>query len=836
MNRSRRRNGRIWRVLAVLAVLWAGCTTSAVPATTPESTTPPAAASGPARLREAALAEPDNPAAHLVLAILAARSDPDAALVHLAELERRGWDIPPGDLFPALVDRADYQAWASRVQARAPRVSSSVVYATIPDPALIPEGIAADPDAGTLYVGSITQRKIVRIHPDGVTTDFVPAGSDGLGPVLGMHVDSARGLLWAASNSAESSPDTAPASVTGSGVFAFDLATGALRHQVRLGAGDDHLLNDLVVSADGQVFVTDSAAGAVYRLPPGAAALQPLVPPGTLHAPNGVALDEDHGRLLVAHVFGISAVEIDTGEVRALAAPEGVVTGGIDGLSLAESSLIGIQNAFGEGRVVRFDLDQAHDRIVAAHVLEAGSPHLHIPTTGAFMAGRWYYIANSHLDALGDDGALIDGASVRDPVILSLPLRPEHARLTAEERRLVAEVDARADAAVAMLERVVDINSGTMNLAGVREVGHVFAEAFERIGFETEWIAQQRQGRAGHLFARRRGASGKRVLLIGHLDTVFEADSEFQRFERLSDDRARGPGVIDIKGGDVAILHALAALDAIGALDDATITVALLGDEESPGGPASRDALIQAARASDVALGFECGLGPNAATIARRGLSEWRLEVQAKPGHSSGIFSDTAGAGAVYEAARVLADFYDALSDQPNLTVNAGLILGGTTIEHDRAHDRGVGVGKSNVIPGAAVVTGDLRALSDQQRERAKATMREIAARSLPQAAATLHFDDGYPSMAPTAGNRRLLFELDEVARALGLGPVRVIDPGRRGAADISFVAPHVPAALAGLGVDGDGWHTPAETIALDSLRVSTQRAAVLLYRLTRAQ
>src|SRR4030095_13855620 len=114
--------------------------------------------------------------------------------------------------------------------------------------------------------------------------------------------------------------------------------------------------------------------------------------------------------------------------------------------------------------------------------------------------------------------------------------------LTRLERRAAASVDQNAPAALALLERAVDINSGTMNFEGVRSVARLLEPEFEALGFATEWVDGAGWGRAGHLIARRPGREGAvRVLLIGHLDTVFERDSPFQAFERLSETSARGP-------------------------------------------------------------------------------------------------------------------------------------------------------------------------------------------------------------------------------------------------------------------------------------------------------
>jgi glutamate carboxypeptidase len=407
--------------------------------------------------------------------------------------------------------------------------------------------------------------------------------------------------------------------------------------------------------------------------------------------------------------------------------------------------------------------------------------------------------------------------------------------LTAAERRIADAVGERSSEAEAFLQRIVDVNSGTMNPAGVREVGRMFETELTSLGFKTRWIDMPPEmGRAGHLFAEMDGGSGKRVLLIGHLDTVYELDSPFQSFELLEDGKAGGPGVADMKGGDVVILYALKALADAGVLADARIIVALLGDEEATGDPltVSRADLYDAARRSDAALGFEGGVGGlNSATVARRGFTGWTLEVSATRGHSSVIFSDRYGAGAIFEAARVLSRFYEDLRGEENLTFGAGLILGGTSVEYDAQHDRGEAFGKTNVIPQTVTVAGDVRTLTFDQLESVKARMRGIVAESLPRANGTIRFRDSYPPMAPTEGNYALLRSLDGVSRDLGFGLIEAVDPGRRGAADISFAAQYTD-ALGGLGVMGSGSHTPSETVDLSSIGVMTRRAALLVHRL----
>ena len=131
-------------------------------------------------------------------------------------------------------------------------------------------------------------------------------------------------------------------------------------------------------------------------------------------------------------------------------------------------------------------------------------------------------------------------------------------------------------------------------------------------------------------------------------------------------------------------------------------------------------------------------------------------------------------------------------------------------------------------------VHGGIRAISPEQLERAKAQMRAVVAASLPHTGATIEFDEGYPPMAPTAGNRALLEALSDVNADLGRGPMQELDPLRRGAADVSFVAPYTD-SLAGMGTLGKGGHTPNESVDLTSMPLAIKRAAILIYRLSKA-
>ena len=407
-------------------------------------------------------------------------------------------------------------------------------------------------------------------------------------------------------------------------------------------------------------------------------------------------------------------------------------------------------------------------------------------------------------------------------------------KLSKVERKLVKTVEVNNTEAINFLENVVNINSGTLNAKGVKEVGMVFKNAFEDLNFSTKWIEMpQEMNRAGHFFAETEGTKGKKLLLIGHLDTVFEENSPFQEFTRVNDSTAHAPGGNDMKGGDVIVLYALKALHANGLLNDAQIIVAFTGDEESTGKPLeiSRKDLIDAAKRSDIALGFETSTGFNYATVARRGSSGWELEVEGKRAHSSGIFNERVGAGAIFEMSRILNAFYEEVRGEEYLTFNPGILMGGTFVDYDESTGKGEVFGKSNVVSQTAMVKGGLRFISEEQKEEARNKMREIVANNLPQTSATVSFTDSYPAMVPTEGNNRLLAELNQVSQDLNQGEVIGYDPGKRGAADTSFVANYVD-CLDGLGTMGSGAHTPEETVNLNTIEALTKRTAVLIYRL----
>jgi glutamate carboxypeptidase len=408
-----------------------------------------------------------------------------------------------------------------------------------------------------------------------------------------------------------------------------------------------------------------------------------------------------------------------------------------------------------------------------------------------------------------------------------------------EEKAMVAYIDANEQASNDMLQKLVNINSGTHNLEGVRAIANIMQSQLSDLGFKVQWIPMEQVQRAGVLVAEHPcpepGKCGKRMLLIGHMDTVFEKSSPFQTYS-VKGNIATGPGVNDMKGGLVDMLFALKAMQAAGVLKESEITIVLSGDEEAHGEPASisRRDMIAAAKHSDVALEYEGTPRMESVfygSVSRRSSITWRINTTGETGHSSGIFSVRMGFGAIYELARILDAFRVQLPEE-NLTFNVGMIAGGTSLQVDEAGNNGTITGKDNIIAPTAYASGDIRTISNQQTARVEKKMQEIVAHHLPKTTSAITFGEGYPAMAPTAQSRALLAILNRANASLGFKSMPELDPMKRGAGDIAFVADIIP-GLAGVGATGEGAHAPGETIDLSTQPINTKRDALLMYRLS---
>lgn len=411
--------------------------------------------------------------------------------------------------------------------------------------------------------------------------------------------------------------------------------------------------------------------------------------------------------------------------------------------------------------------------------------------------------------------------------------------LDINEQNIVKQVEVGLPQALKDIEQAVNINSGSMNLKGVKQVGLLAKQQLLDIGFEVQWLDGSHFNRAGHILATHQSTNPKavKILMIGHLDTVFAKEDDFQKFAMINKTQASGPGVADMKGGNTIIIAAMRVLKKLNLLGNVSIKVLLTGDEESSGRPLSlsKKAIVDGAIWADIALGFENGDNNiNTGMAARRGYTGWTLNVTGKPAHSSQIFNKEIGYGAIYETARILEAFRSQLEQEENLTFNPGMIIGGTSIDFDEARSSGTAFGKSNVIAKQAKVKGDLRALSNKQLKAAKQTMHNIVDNNLNHTQAELTFAQGYPPMALTQGNLELLAQYSQVSQDLGYNKVKPANPRKAGAADISFAAEHVDMSLDGLGLMGSGAHTKNEVADLTTLNKNIEKTAILIYRLAK--
>ena len=297
-----------------------------------------------------------------------------------------GFDPSRDRLFAGLESTREFQTLLREVRTQTPPVSNSRLVAVLPQTDLFPENLAYDPPTKTFLLGSTFKNEIVRCDEQGACKPFVATHQDGLGYVLGLKIHQSSRTLWTTSNLDG-----------GASLFHYSLASGELiQRYPLLGA---HLFNDLVVSSSGEVFVTDTKEGAVYRLTRENARLQRLLPNHVFTAANGIALSRDERTLFVASFGdGVAAVDLASHSVKPLPHPADVCLAYIDGLYAIKGGLIAIQNGPMLPRIVRFALSPSGNEIVAMTVLERRNPLFDGITTGSLVGDQLYYVANSQLD------------------------------------------------------------------------------------------------------------------------------------------------------------------------------------------------------------------------------------------------------------------------------------------------------------------------------------------------------------------------------------------------------------------------------------------------------
>lgn len=306
---------------------------------------------------------------------------------------------------------------------RLPVIKSAVAF-TLPERDLLTEGIAYDPDGRAFFVSSVHHRKIVRVERSGQTADFVRSGRDSLWAPLGMKVDPARRVLWVAAAAVPQMLGYDSADAGRSGLFRYDLTSGALTGRVIIPSDSAaHLLGDLTLARNGDVYASDSRAPVVWRLRAGADSLERLIESPLILSAQGLTLSEDERTLFLAdYSRGLLKVDLASRHATLLPCREGIVALGIDGLYRAGRTLIGIQNGMEPHRVVRLTLDAQGDSVIGSEVLERLHPAHSEPTLGVLVGRDLYYVANSQWERFGETGAVARPDELARPTVLRLRL------------------------------------------------------------------------------------------------------------------------------------------------------------------------------------------------------------------------------------------------------------------------------------------------------------------------------------------------------------------------------------------------------------------------------
>ena len=375
-----------------------------------------------------------NPKDELIINVLAeaytAAGDRAAALKWLRRLQT---DSPCFFHMPenaaAVLDAKDYEELSQFAKANDARAHRSRIAFTLSEKDLIPEGIAYDAVDRAFFLSSLHKRKIVRVRLRAnrapLVEDFTGSGQDGLYSTLGMKVDAERRILWVCSSAEGFMEGYSDADAGKAALFKYDLKTKKLIRKYELGPKPAHLLNDLVLNAQGDVFVTDTASGEIFNVRQGKDALEVFIPTGTLDSPNGIAISDDGGKLFISDApLAVYVVDLKTKQRERLPQVAGISPAGSDGLYFYDDSLIGITHDVSErnGRVARFYLDHRASAITRAKVLDCNHPMYQWPTTGVVVGDSFFYIANSQFGSFNGEQRSFPAAHLHKVVVMRVKL------------------------------------------------------------------------------------------------------------------------------------------------------------------------------------------------------------------------------------------------------------------------------------------------------------------------------------------------------------------------------------------------------------------------------
>jgi glutamate carboxypeptidase len=369
---------------------------------------------------------------------------------------------------------------------------------------------------------------------------------------------------------------------------------------------------------------------------------------------------------------------------------------------------------------------------------------------------------------------------------------------------------------LADLERLVNIDCGSYTPEGVNEIGRWVTGFLTDLGADVD-LRPDPEGRFGNtVVATFDGrAGGPRVVLVGHMDTVFDAGTVAERPFRVDNGIAHGPGVTDMKSGLLGGLYAVkAVLGELGGLPFERLTFVANPDEEV-GSPSSTPHIRAAVADADACLVLECARANGDIVSARKGILDVRIVVHGRAAHA-GVEPEK-GRNAILEAARIVRQLHELNGRWPDVTVNVGKISGGT---------------RPNVVPDRCEIEVDIRATTGEGLDAVEAALREIAtATEVPDTTAELEVMAGWRPMEKLARSGRLVEHAQSVARRLGF---EIKDTSTGGASDANSTSGMGVPSLDGLGPIGGSDHSPAEYLELDSVVPRTALLAGLLLAIAR--
>ena len=373
---------------------------------------------------------------------------------------------------------------------------------------------------------------------------------------------------------------------------------------------------------------------------------------------------------------------------------------------------------------------------------------------------------------------------------------------------LTSYIDMKEREMLSFLEQIVNVDSGTHDKVGVDRVGALLSDRLGSLGFSVERVPQVDYG--DHIVARKAGTGSKRILLVGHMDTVFSSGTVSARPFRVENGKAYGPGVVDMKGGLVSLVYALEALQetAEPSYREMDIVVVFNSDEEVLS-PTSRPVITAEAKLAHTACIFEPARPGGEYVISRKGVGKYQLTVLGRSAHAGS--QPDRGRNAIAEMAHKIVAIHKLSNSAAGTTVSVNVVRGGE---------------RANVIAERAYAEIDLRVPSLDEASRIDGLIRQIAAGStIPEVTAELTGGILFPPMARTAGTEKLLAAVQAAGQQLGLDLRGVGTGGGSDGNDTSQFTPTID----GMGPRGGEAHSEREYMEVQSLAERTKVTALFL-------